>query len=65
MVMEDVSKNEKLTSFLDHYIQKLMESQNDPIEMWNINMNRHRTNRAVEGWISKLNSITWYRKATA
>ena len=64
MVMENVAKNEKLTLFLDYYIQNLMESQNDPIEMCNINMNRHRTNSADEGWISKLNSITWYRKAT-
>jgi hypothetical protein len=27
------------------------------IEMWNINKHRHKTNNAVEGWNSKLNSI--------
>jgi hypothetical protein len=34
-----------------------MENQNVPIEMWNINKQRHRTNSAVEGWNSKLNTI--------
>jgi hypothetical protein len=33
-----------------------MENQNVPIEMWNINKHRHRTNNAVVGWNSKLNS---------
>jgi len=35
-----------------------MENQNVAIAMRNINKNRHRTNNAVEGWNSKLNSIT-------
>ena len=33
MVMENVAQNEKLTLFLDYYIQKLMEIQNGPIEV--------------------------------
>jgi hypothetical protein len=59
MVLENVAKNEKLTLFLDYYIQKLMENQNVPIEMWNIRINKHghRINSAVEGWNPNLNSI--------
>jgi len=34
-----------------------MENQNVPIEMWKINMRRHRSNNAVEGWNSKLSCI--------
>jgi hypothetical protein len=34
-----------------------MENQNFPIEMWNTNKNRRRTNNAAEGWNPKLNSI--------
>jgi hypothetical protein len=30
---------------------------NVPIEIWNIHKHRHRTNSAVGGWNSKLNSI--------
>ena len=39
------------------YVQELMQNQNVPIEMWNINKHRHRTNSAVEGLIFKLKSI--------
>jgi hypothetical protein len=56
MILENVPQNEKLTLFLDYYIQQLMENQNIPIEMWNINKHRHRTSNAVEGGNSKLNS---------
>ena len=35
-----------------------MLDQNVPIEIWNIGTHRHRTNSAVESWISKLNSVT-------
>ena len=34
-----------------------MENQNVPIEMWNTNKRRRRTNSALEGWNCKLNSI--------
>jgi hypothetical protein len=57
MIVENVSKNEKLTVFLEYYVQQLMQNQNVPVEMWNINKYRHRTNSAVEGWNSKLKSI--------
>jgi hypothetical protein len=53
----DHAQNEKLTLFLDYFVEQWMEHQNVPIEMWNIHQHRHRTNNAVEGWNSKLNSI--------
>jgi hypothetical protein len=34
-----------------------MENRNVPIEIWNAKQHWHRTNNAVEGWNSKLNSI--------
>jgi hypothetical protein len=43
--------------FLDYYVQELMQNQNVPIEMWNTNKHRHRTDSAVEGLISKPKSI--------
>jgi len=49
MVMQNVAQNDKLTLFLDYHIQKVMENQNDPIELWNINMHWHRTKSEVEG----------------
>jgi adenylosuccinate synthase len=57
MIMENVPQNEKLTLFLDYYVQELMQNQNVPIEMWSIIKQRNRTNSAVEGWNSKLISI--------
>ena len=41
-----------------------MENQNFPVEMWNINKHRHRTNSAVEGWNSKLNSMIGNQQPT-
>ena len=57
MIMENVPQNEKLTLFLDHYVQQLLENQNVPIETWNIYKHRSWTNHAVEGWNFKLNSV--------
>jgi len=57
MMVENVPQNEKLTLFHDYFVKHWMESQNVPIEMWNINKHRHMTNNAVEGWNSKLNSM--------
>jgi hypothetical protein len=54
MITENNPQNEKLTLFLDFYVEQLMASHNIPIEMWNLNNHRHRTNNAVEGWHSKL-----------
>jgi hypothetical protein len=45
---ENVPKNEKLTLFLDYYVQQLMVN---PTEMWkNINKYQQRTSSAIEGW---------------
>ena len=55
--MESIPQNEKLTLFIDFYVEQLMASHNIPIEMWNINNHRNRTNNAVECWHSKLKSI--------
>jgi hypothetical protein len=41
-----------------------MENQNFPVEMWNINKHRHRTNSGVEGWNSKLNSMIGNQQLT-
>jgi hypothetical protein len=57
MITESVLQNEKLTLFLDYFVQQILENQNVPIQMWNINRHRHGTNSAAEGWNSKLNSI--------
>jgi len=62
MILENVPQNEKLTLLPDYYIQQLMENQNVPIEMWNISKHRQRTNNAVEGWNSKLNSTIGKQK---
>ena len=53
----NVQQNWKLILFLNYYVQQLIESQNIPIEMWNIIKHQHWTNNAVEGWNSKLNSF--------
>jgi len=42
-VYENVPQNEKLISLLDYFVEQLTENQNVPIEMWNINKERHRT----------------------
>jgi hypothetical protein len=59
--MENVPLSEKVNLFLDYYFQQLMENQNVPIEIWNVNKHPLRTNKADEGWNSKQH----YRKATA
>jgi len=58
--MENVPLNEKLTLFLYYYFQQLMENQNVPIKMWNINNHRLRTNKATK----ELQTKHHYRKAT-
>jgi hypothetical protein len=57
MMVENFPQNEKLTLFLDYFVEQWMENQNVPIEMWNINKHQHKTNNAVEGCNSKLHSI--------
>jgi hypothetical protein len=58
MSMENVPQDGELTLFLDYSVQQLLENRNVPIEMWNVNKHRYRTNSAFGGWDSKLNSIT-------
>jgi len=36
MIMKYVPQNEKLTLFLDYYVQQLMENQDVPIEMCDV-----------------------------
>jgi len=64
MIMENVPKNEKLTLFLDYFVEQWIESQNVPIEMWNINKHGYRTNNAVDGWNCKLSSIVGKQQPT-
>ena len=56
-VHDNVPKNEKLTLLLYYFVERWMENQDVPIEMWNINQHRHRTNNAVMGSYSILNRI--------
>jgi hypothetical protein len=56
MIVENAPQKEKLTLFLDYYFQQLMESQNVPIEMWNIE-HRQWTSSAAESWNAELNCI--------
>jgi hypothetical protein len=57
MIMENVPQNGELTLFLYYCFQQLLENRNVPIEMWNVNKHRHRTNSVFRVWDSKLNSI--------
>jgi len=41
----------------NYLVEQWMKNQNVHIQMWNINLYRHRTNKADEVWISRLNSI--------
>jgi hypothetical protein len=36
IIMQNAPQNDKLTVFFDYYVQQLMENQNVPIEMWNV-----------------------------
>jgi len=58
MILENVLQNEKWPLLHHYFVCRWMENQNVPIDTWNINKHRHRTNRAVKGWNYKLNSIT-------
>jgi hypothetical protein len=57
MITESVPQNGKLTLFIGYFVERWIENQNVPIQTWNINRHRHRTNSAAESWNSKLNSI--------
>lgn len=49
---------DKLTRFIDYFVEQWMDNPNMPIKVWNVYGQRHRTNNAAEGWNSKLNAIT-------
>ena len=57
MIMKNVPQNEKLTLFLDYSVGQWMQNENVPIEMWNVNKRRRRTNNGVAGWNSKRHRI--------
>jgi hypothetical protein len=51
-VHENIPQDEKLTLLLDYFVEQLMENQNVPIEMWNINKERQRTTMQAKVGIS-------------
>jgi hypothetical protein len=60
MIMKNVLQNEKLTLFLDYYIQQWCRTRMFPSIRGvsiSIHQYRHRTNCAVEGWNCKINSF--------
>ena len=57
MIMENVPQKGKVTLFLD------LSSNGWRNRTWNINKHRHRTNNAVEGWNSNLNSVIGRQQA--
>jgi hypothetical protein len=42
-VHENIPQDEKLSLLVDYFLEQLMENQNVPNEMWNINKERHST----------------------
>ncbi|PRD23866.1 UNVERIFIED_CONTAM: hypothetical protein NCL1_45251 [Trichonephila clavipes] len=49
---------DKLTTFIDYFVEQWMDNPNMPIKIWNVYGQRHRTNNSVQGWNSELNAIT-------
>lgn len=57
-IMEDAPKdNVKLSEFLDYFVEQWLENRTITRNIWNVHEQRHRTNNAVEGWNSKLNTL--------
>lgn len=50
-------KNEKLSKFLDYFVEQWLDNPLLPLTAWNCSGRRHRTNNAVEGWNYRLNSV--------
>ncbi|PRD20531.1 UNVERIFIED_CONTAM: hypothetical protein NCL1_54335 [Trichonephila clavipes] len=49
---------DKLTTFIDYFVEQWMDNPNMPIKVWNVyGQQRHRTNNSVEGCNSELNAI--------
>ncbi|GFR00436.1 uncharacterized protein TNCT_410051 [Trichonephila clavata] len=44
----------KLTTFIDYFVEQWIHNPNMPIKVWNVYGQRHRTNNSVEAWNSKL-----------
>lgn len=56
-IMSIAPKNEKLSEFIDYFVETWMENPNMDMELWNVHNQRHRTNNAVEGWNCKINRM--------
>ncbi|GFU14481.1 uncharacterized protein TNCV_3251171 [Trichonephila clavipes] len=48
IVWENVFSIDKLTPFIDYFVEQGMDNTNMPIKVWNVYGQRHRTN-SVEG----------------
>ncbi|GFW04664.1 uncharacterized protein TNCV_3897161 [Trichonephila clavipes] len=57
IVWENAFSIDKLTPFIDYFVEQRRDNTNMPIKVWNIYGEYHRTN-SVEGRNSKLNAIT-------
>ncbi|GFW61777.1 uncharacterized protein TNCV_1471001 [Trichonephila clavipes] len=57
IVCENAFSIDKLTPFIDYFVEQWMDNTNMPIKVWNVYGQHHKTN-SVEGWNSKLNAIT-------
>lgn len=51
-----VPDNEKLSGFLDYFVERWMENEEVPVELWSCYNRRHRTTNSVEGWHNKINT---------
>ncbi|GFX55172.1 uncharacterized protein TNCV_1156331 [Trichonephila clavipes] len=56
IVWENAFSIDKLTPFIDYFVEHWMDNTNMPVKTWNVYGHRHITN-SVEGWNSKLNAI--------
>ncbi|CAL1300849.1 unnamed protein product [Larinioides sclopetarius] len=57
VIMERAPQHEKLSKFIDYFIEQWMDNPLLPIALWNVNDQRHRTNNTVEELNSKLNRM--------
>ncbi|GBM82650.1 hypothetical protein AVEN_200556-1 [Araneus ventricosus] len=57
VIMERAPQHEKLSEFIDYFVEQWMSNPLLPTALWNVNDQRHGTNNAVEGWNSKLNRM--------
>ncbi|GFX92420.1 uncharacterized protein TNCV_1706961 [Trichonephila clavipes] len=57
IVWEKSFSIDKITPFIDYFVEQWMSNTNMPVKVWNVCGQHHRTN-SVERWNSKLNAIT-------